>query len=188
MWVKAHPEHGLLYTWGAANIGTATTEATNAFPSKSSDRQGICPEGWVIPSDYDWNRLEEEIAAHPALYSTQETPHTWDAIYEGMPNWRPAEGSLQTWWGRSMKSPTQVSPSTATNGVSKEDGTGFNALVVGGIDIATALNYGKSMYFWSGSAGSALTAWRRTLNSSNSGAARSANNKYYSFSVRCKKI
>ncbi|MDR0680510.1 MAG: hypothetical protein LBG15_01465 [Dysgonamonadaceae bacterium] len=29
---ESHREYGLLYTWDAANIGTATTETVNAFP------------------------------------------------------------------------------------------------------------------------------------------------------------
>jgi uncharacterized protein (TIGR02145 family) len=182
-----NPEYGLLYTWGAANIGTATTEAVNAFPGRSSDRQGICPDGWVIPSDYDFNQLEKEIATHPELYSSQTTPFAWDEMYEGITGWRPGEGnSIPEWWGRSMKSPTPVT-TTVTNGVSNTDGTGFNALLVGSLDGGNASAYGTYTLFWSGSAGSATVAWRRSLLNSNSGALRNTYNKYYSFSVRCKK-
>jgi uncharacterized protein (TIGR02145 family) len=94
-----NPEYGLLYTWGAANIGTATTEATNAFLDISSDRQGICPEGWVIPSDYDWNRMEEEIATNPSLYSSQTTAYTGtEPRFDGT-GWRPSEGNTElTYW------------------------------------------------------------------------------------------
>jgi uncharacterized protein (TIGR02145 family) len=185
---NSYPEYGLLYTWGAANIGTATTEAVNAFPSRSSDRQGICPDGWVIPSDYDFNQLEKEIASHPDLYSSQETPFTWDIIYESIIGWRPGEGNTITeYWGRTMKSPIKIN-NTATNGVSNTDGTGFNALLVGILDGGNASNYGSAMIFWSGSASSATAAWRRNLINSNSGVYRGTTNaKYSSFSVRCKK-
>jgi uncharacterized protein (TIGR02145 family) len=112
-------------------------------------------------------------------------------MYEGITGWRPGEGNtVLTGWGRSMKSPTKVitgSTVAATNGASKEDGTGFNALLVGNLDGGNANNYGTYTIFWSGSAGSATVAWRRNLNYSQSGATRSAVNKYYSFSVRCKK-
>ncbi|MDR1221731.1 MAG: fibrobacter succinogenes major paralogous domain-containing protein [Tannerella sp.] len=101
---SADPNYGLLYTWGAANIGTVTTEATNAYLNKSSDRQGICPEGWVLPSDYDWNQLEKEIATHPADYSSQiETiAGGWKASYETITDWRPSSGNNATYWGRQM--------------------------------------------------------------------------------------
>ncbi|MDR0680637.1 MAG: fibrobacter succinogenes major paralogous domain-containing protein, partial [Dysgonamonadaceae bacterium] len=166
----------------------ATTEAVNAFPNKSSDRQGICPDGWVIPSDYDFNQLEEEIASHPDLYSSQTTPFAWDEMYKGMTGWRPGEGNtVQTWWGRSMKSSTKKVNNTITNGVSKEDGTGFNALLVGYLDGGTANYYGTTTDFWSGSAGSTTVAWRRHLYYGYSSAHRATYNKYYLFSVRCKK-
>ncbi|MDR0683466.1 MAG: fibrobacter succinogenes major paralogous domain-containing protein, partial [Dysgonamonadaceae bacterium] len=165
----------------------ATTEAVNAFPNKSSDRQGICPDGWVIPSDYDFNQLEEEIATNPSLYSTQTTSFAWDEMYKGMTGWRPGEGNtVLTWWGRTMKSPTAVT-TTVTNGVSKTDGMGFNALIVGALTGGNALYYGTNAYFWSSSTDSATVAWRRYLAASYSGATRTTNNKYYLFSVRCKK-
>jgi uncharacterized protein (TIGR02145 family) len=189
--LKTKPEYGLLYTWGAANIGTETTEATNAFLNKTSDRQGICPEGWVIPSDYDWNLLEKEIATNPEPYTDaapEVTPLEWDTDYEIMSGWRP-DGLNPTGdgWGRSMKSPTAV---TATpNGVSKTDGTGFDVLLVGSVEGGTAANYGTYTAFWSGSAGSTTGAWRRTLGGGYSGANRGiTGNRGYSFSVRCKKI
>jgi uncharacterized protein (TIGR02145 family) len=179
-----------LYTWGAANIGTATTEATNAFPNATSTRQGICPEGWVIPSDYDFIQLEKEIATNPALYSSQADPVDggWSTTYENTAGWRPGEGNtVQTWWGRQMKSPTQVT-TTNPNGSSKTDGTGFNALLVGRLDGGLPFGYGTYTDFWSSSAGSATASWRRFLFNSYSGAIRITIGKYYSFSVRCKKL
>jgi uncharacterized protein (TIGR02145 family) len=182
-------EYGLLYTWGATNIGTATTEATNAFPNKTSDRQGICPEGWAIPSDYDWNQLEKEIATHPDLYSSQKTSHPWAVMYEGMSGWRPGTGNTEpTWWGRSMKSPTTVGTTTDTYGVSKTDGLGFNALLVGNLAGGNVYYYNSVVYFWSGSAGSATVAWRQHLGNNSSGVHRDTSSKYSLLSVRCKKI
>jgi uncharacterized protein (TIGR02145 family) len=180
-----NPEYGLLYTWGAANIGAVTTEATNAFP-KGSDRQGICSEGWVVPSDYDWNQLEKEIATNPSLYSTQETPFAWNPIYEGMADWRPGEGSVnQTWWGRQMRSSTIKVNNTTVDGSSKEDGTGFNALLVG---TPATLDYGTVTYFWSSSASSVIAAWHRILPKGYTSVHRSIRSKQSLLSVRCKKL
>jgi uncharacterized protein (TIGR02145 family) len=183
-------EYGLLYTWGAANIGTMTTEDANAYLNKSSDRQGICPEGWVIPSDYDWNQLEKEIATNPSDYSSQTEAITggWQTIYEANTGWRPGEGnSNTTFWGRQMKSLTQVT-NTNPNGSSNSDGIGFNALLVGYLDGGSAFSSGASTYFWSSSAGSVMVAWRRALVSGLSGTSRGTSSKYYAYSVRCKKL
>jgi uncharacterized protein (TIGR02145 family) len=184
---SAGTNYGLLYTWGAANIGTVTTESANVFPNKSSDRQGICPEGWVLPSDYDWIQLEKEIAANPQLYSSQINAFEWNQMYETMTGWRPSEGTVQTWWGRQMKSSTAVT-GINPNGSSSSDGTGFNALLVGYLDGGSDISYGTRANYWSSSAGSATVAWRRPLYSGASGVNRSTDNKYASFSVRCKKL
>jgi uncharacterized protein (TIGR02145 family) len=184
---NTHPEYGLLYTWGAANIGTATTEVVNAFQGRSSDRQGICPDGWVIPNKYDFNQLEKEIATHPDLYSTQTTPFTWNNNYENMSGWRPDEGNtVQTWWGRSMKSPTAVT-TTVTNGVSNTDGTGFNALIVGYLTKGISADYSTSAVFWSSSVSSATIAWYLGLYRGYSGVIQSTSSKSTMYSVRCKK-
>jgi uncharacterized protein (TIGR02145 family) len=179
-------KYGLLYTWGAANIGTTTTEATNAFLGKTSDRQGICPDGWTLPSDYDWNQLEKEIATNPGKYSPESATlnPAWKVAYESGIEWRP-EGNPINGWGRTMKSPTQVAI-YATNGVSK-DSIGFNALLVGYLDSGLGGGFGSYAYFWSSSANSATVAWRRVLYYVYSGAHRNTNNKYGLFSVRCKK-
>ncbi|MDR2804192.1 MAG: fibrobacter succinogenes major paralogous domain-containing protein, partial [Dysgonamonadaceae bacterium] len=152
------------------------------------DRQGICPEGWVIPSDYDLNQLEEEIATHPELYSSQTEPHEWQSRYEIIVNWRPGTGSpTADWWGRSMKSSTSVN-SIDPQGLSYTDGTGFNALLVGFLGTGAASDYGTYSYCWSSSADSATAAWRRYLINNASGVNRSPISKYHSFPVRCKKI
>jgi uncharacterized protein (TIGR02145 family) len=43
-------KYGLLYTWDVAMNG-----------SKDEGAQGICPEGWHIPSDDEWKQLEMEL-------------------------------------------------------------------------------------------------------------------------------
>jgi uncharacterized protein (TIGR02145 family) len=180
-------EYGLLYTWGAANIGTTTTEATNAFRDTTSNRQGICPDGWTLPSDYDWNQLEKEIATYPEKYTSESTAaYPWNVDYENNIGWRPEEGKPdENGWGRTMKSTTQVN-SVPPNGVSK-DSIGFNALLVGYLDSGKALGFDSYTYFWSSSTSSATVAWRRTLLNGYSGVLRNTLSKHFLFSVRCKK-
>ncbi|MDD3875651.1 MAG: FISUMP domain-containing protein [Bacteroidales bacterium] len=49
------PVHGGLYTWAAAMQGATTS---NTVPSGV---QGVCPQGWHLPSDEEWKILEAEI-------------------------------------------------------------------------------------------------------------------------------
>jgi uncharacterized protein (TIGR02145 family) len=182
---ETHPQYGLLYNWAAANVGSA--DASDAFPNQASTRQGICPEGWVIPSDWDWSNLEKEIATNPGLYSSQNDPYPNFASYNfhTSTGWRPDDGTVVTSWGRQMKSPTAVNG--VTNGSSSIDGSGFNALLVGYMYTGNPYSYGTATNFWSSSSGSSTVAWRRTLYSSYSGSHRNTANKYNLFSVRCKK-
>jgi uncharacterized protein (TIGR02145 family) len=48
---------GYLYSWTAA-VGLATAEAAEAQTSSfSSNRQGICPNGWHVPTNSEWDAL-----------------------------------------------------------------------------------------------------------------------------------
>ncbi len=49
--------YGALYTWAAAMNGEASSN------SNPSGVQGICPDGWHLPSDDEWKELEGEVDA-----------------------------------------------------------------------------------------------------------------------------
>ncbi len=55
---------GLLYQWSAAMYGAASCNGTGSSqPECSSPVQGICPDGWHIPSHYEWRALEQQICS-----------------------------------------------------------------------------------------------------------------------------
>jgi uncharacterized protein (TIGR02145 family) len=193
-------EYGLLYTWAAANIGTVANEAADAFKisaneGTNSNRQGICPAGWVVPSDWDWAMLEKEIASYPEYYSTKIMPYDNldNSTFYGANSldWRPTSSRTDTddntYWGAKMKSPTIVGSITNTYGFSDIDGTGFNALLIGSLNGGLSTDYSTYAIFWSSSSGNSTVAWRRLLNSYYSGVTRNTINKYRPLSVRCKK-
>jgi uncharacterized protein (TIGR02145 family) len=73
---------GLLYNWPAAtghqNSSTAQQgQVPGATPGANEVEtlapighyQGICPNGWHVPSDREWNQLEKEIYNNPLPYS-----------------------------------------------------------------------------------------------------------------------
>jgi uncharacterized protein (TIGR02145 family) len=52
---EAHPEYGLHYTWpGANNIIPTDDDYTDENPT---NRQGICPAGWHVPTNAEWTAL-----------------------------------------------------------------------------------------------------------------------------------
>ncbi len=55
--------YGLLYQWSAAIGGDEPCNGTGAPPNDicNTPVQGICPDGWHIPSPYEWITLKKQI-------------------------------------------------------------------------------------------------------------------------------
>ncbi|NDV69671.1 FISUMP domain-containing protein [Dysgonomonas sp. 25] len=66
-------EQGMLYSWFAGMNGDVCVtknqghHETDEGPSEYV--QGICPRGWHVPSDKEWNRLEQELAENSVNYT-----------------------------------------------------------------------------------------------------------------------
>jgi uncharacterized protein (TIGR02145 family) len=181
--LEDHLKYGLSYTWAAA--GGRTEAGTDSdgigITPGQMQYQGICPNGWHLPSDYEWNQLEEEIAKSTAgMYSTTAAT-AWEAAYSiASDRWRGAHG-------QKMKSAIAVN-SQVTNGTSKSRTVnGFDALLVGGMYSGSADYYGSLARFWSSSSLSSSSAGRRYLYDYNTGVFRDDGNKCNMWSVRCKK-
>lgn len=77
-YLKKEPRSGLLYTWDLATAGKGGPTGQNNFVSTEINNssqvqiQGICPNGWHLPSDYEWTVLENKIIANTHLFSSQK--------------------------------------------------------------------------------------------------------------------
>lgn len=188
---------GLMYSWAAATNDTYynTVKATDISPDGPdafSDVQGICPNGWRIPSDRDWLDLEKQIASHPQLYSTETTPITWDPnVYEKRQNLSILyRGSVS----KNMKSPCIPAGYTntlPTGGIST--GSGFNVLLAGFIN-NKIINYPETIgAFWSSSnydgsdVSINLNVWVRVFYNAQNGVGREGAGIGQLQSVRCVK-
>lgn len=92
--------HGLLYNWRAAvnipieEILEKNTNEEGQYQNPN-DKQGICPNGWHLPSDREWTDLENGIILKTNLFSTSSviggsssllnyyTMHTWRGLRHG---------------------------------------------------------------------------------------------------------
>ena len=210
------PDHGLLYNWVAATYGqNASTSNQNQVQgvvpgpnevesvfetpvgsgNKNGKIQGLCPAGWHIPSDREWNDLEREIYTSPQKYSKYAdnslfpNNNTWDPVWETSLNWRPLTTNTKDAQGKAMKSPCPISSSYPTNGNSSpRQQNGFSVLLIGYASKGNPLLFGQSTSFQSSSANVLAYAWSRTLDGSHATVYR-VNTKSRSdlFSVRCKK-
>jgi uncharacterized protein (TIGR02145 family) len=174
--LTSHPEYGLLYTWFAASGRTSTSNEGN---TSHGPHQGICPSGWHLPSDMEWNQLEQVIAESAPGVHSSDGVITWDVLATAT--------SYRGTHAPKMKSRTAVT-TTATNGTSNGlAANGFDALLMGYMSSGSAYSYAREAYFWSSSSDSSPYAWCRSLSSSYTEVDRYSNTKYGMFSVRCKK-
>lgn len=196
----SHSEYGLLYNWAAATNGKGGASGNdfnydegegetvaNPVPGNVEEVgvQGICPYGWHIPSDKEWNALEKYITENPE-------PHTDGTIAAG--TWNPSWNFVNTWrganQGRSLKSQATINGASVGGHSKSSSQNGFDGLAVGGIHFTDGVvNYSLGMHFWTSSAYDNVRAWRRYMgdnSTSNVGRYPLGNRKSF-YSVRCKK-
>lgn len=197
---SASEGYGLLYNWLAAtngvkdsttpNQGESTMVAGTANNSSAVEErgvQGICPYGWHLPSDKEWNDLEKVISENPTLYSTNTIIAAWS------PSWCLTIGDYRgTQHGKNMKSPIAVNSAFPnTGGLSNTDGNGFNAYMVGYTYNNSAVSYGSYGFFWSSSSTGTGNAWSRIFVAASAinypGVSRTSNPAERLYSIRCKK-
>ncbi|NDV69613.1 FISUMP domain-containing protein [Dysgonomonas sp. 25] len=172
---KLQRSMGLFYTQGAAlNIVNydetispgeivdnmfAAAEYEGGANELAVGYQGICPAGWHLPSDVEWNRLEQEIYNNPEKYSSYTSadlpfsPSAWDTNWNtSMSNDRGS--SAAAGHAKAMMSQCETLYSTHSF-VGKSKGVqqgGFNALPLGFYSAFSGIpyNYGGTVYFWTG--------------------------------------
>ena len=210
---------GLIYSWFAAAKGNTSIgidqqvigPAVEAFEVEMTGPlgvapnkyvQGVCPDGWHLPSDREWNQLEQEIYNNAGAYSSSATsnfnPTSWVVDWGGESTrtlyMNVYRGSTSTsGHGTAMKS---ICPppgaSIETNGTSNSSAKGgFNALLVGGAHGANLLGFGTRGYFWTSSSGSQnITTYvsvYRGVSPTVGTVTRGNTSRAYLWGVRCKK-
>lgn len=201
---SAGKEVGLLYDWytmtnhencktsnqGQVGYLSANPAAPGANEIENiEDRgyiQGICPKGWGLPTDRDWNRLEKYMTQNASLLTqaTVTANGTWNNTWElATQAWR---GTVA---GKAMKSKSSVYNSSYTlsnaNSKTAQNG-GFDAYITGYAYDGEVGDYGYYGYFWTASGYSSTTAWARNIGYSDSGVFRGEQGtRAAMFSVRC---
>ncbi|WP_029901841.1 FISUMP domain-containing protein [Prevotella sp. 10(H)] len=92
---------GLFYNWYAAS-GRKSVDNANVEEGNTSQGnvQGICPNGWHLPSDKEWSQLEEVIHKNIGTYATYDQ----ETLNENLPKlpawssgWNTASGERGAW-------------------------------------------------------------------------------------------
>jgi len=166
---------GALYQWAQAMCGAASCNGTGeSQPACTTPVQGICPNGWHIPSHYEYTALERAVCTSGTCatdfpYDTSTTG--WRGTNEGGKLKGTTICGLYPCWNSPNEGATNSSGFTAwAAGYRYPDGLFYNR--------------GVHAYVWS-SLESGANAWRRGLYSGYATVSRKANDKLYGFSVRC---
>ena len=150
--------YGALYTYAAA-IG-------DNWERDNTDDQGICPDGWHLPTDAEWKVLEGTVDTQFPVGDTE-----WDGTeYRGLDA------------GTHLKS----NSGWDSNG-NGDNNSGFTALPGGRRSFYSGTFFGAGSYgYWlSATEYSSSYAWDRNLYYNNANVGRYNNRKSNGFSVRC---
>jgi len=149
---------GLHYTWAAVVGLSSATNAQNQTTDFTAPRQGICPNGWHVPTDAEWTVLIDYLGGHEKAGKKMKTATGW---YKGKDY---AAGSNSSGFSI-LPAGYDLGTKTTTDQVSSIYGIGFDA------------------NFWSASA----NAWYRGFTCNSDKIKRWPYAKFTYFSVRCVK-
>jgi uncharacterized protein (TIGR02145 family) len=193
---------GVFYNWAAAvNMGDGDGEYANPGDANQGESgtgrggptgnvKGICPSGWHLPSDAEWNDLEGEIALSAAGVYSSIGPTPWPE-HNGT-NLRTYMEEDDTRGEHSAKLKSAKLVSGFPEGASKpaEEG-GFDALATGGVNFSSSTGFGAMSAFWSSSSYGdlyeSMAAWQRHMIISDQSIWRGYAYRSALLSARCKK-
>ena len=149
--------YGYLYNWAAVMNGAASSSAN------PSGVQGICPDGWHVPSDDEWTEMTNYVSSQSQYVCGNNTAYIAKAL------------ASETGWISSTDN-CDVGNNPSTN-----NATGFSARPAGDYNG----NYGDYANFWSATQYNSSYAYGRDLGCNNAYVYRYISFKYYGYSVRC---
>ena len=152
---------GYLYNW------TAVVDSANQGATGTNNIQGICPYGWHIPSDMEWNQLTEYLSFSD--------------------NFVCGENSSSIAKSLAAKTDWNISNNTCAvgNNLSSNNSTSFSAFPAGNA-YGIPYDYGKYANYWTATAYNNDFAYYYSLNYNNSFVERNEfGNKCNGMSVRC---
>ena len=161
-------ETGVLYNWAAAMDTSFTADAKETL----DNRKGICPEGWHVPSQADWN----------TLISTVNADADCNVCGTGINNIAKALASTEGW--ETVDVECQVGNDQESN-----NSTGFTTIPTGYRNVSIS-GEGKHARFWSSTnhSTSAETVYGMMLNNNQPNVSvNSGYDKNLGLSVRCVK-
>jgi len=160
---RAYEEYGVLYNWTAA--------------------RSACPEGWKLPTDAEWQKLESFLGMNSMVVSEKGWRHSGnvgDKLKEqGTEHWNSANSqALNSLAFSARAGGLRLMPFPGPE-VVNEDGTNSEG------PYGTFQNIGTCGIFWTSTPYNPQEAWYRRFGCVYGGVERLTSNKSLGFSVRC---
>ena len=156
-------QRGYLYNWPAAMHGAASSAAS------PSGVQGICPNGWHLPSDAEWTTMTNYVNSQSA-YRCDGTSNNITKALASKEGWN-----------------TSTSNCAVGNDLTANNATGFSAVPAGRCG-GSPLEFhyaGYNAHFWSSTQKNNDYSYFRGLYFDHADVSRVDNKKNNGFSVRC---
>ena len=155
--------YGYLYNWPAVMNGEASPNTIH------SGVQGICPDGWHVPRDREWQEME--FAAGMSASDTVRQQFRGNIVARLCGN---------TGWSSSS-----VANAAGNTSAENRNSTGFSICPAGYYNAASSEGVVHEAEFWTASMYNSDSSFRRDCFYTNVGINRTAFNKNRGFSVRC---
>ena len=131
-----------------------------------SEVQGVCPDGWHVPSDAEWTQLTNYVSSQSQYVCGSSTSNIAKAL------------ASEEGWNSSPNNCAVGNNPIANNA------TGFSARPAGYYN-GNYYNFGYIANFWSATQIDSYIAYNRSLYYYNAIVYRYSNGKYYGYIVRC---
>ena len=153
--------YGLLYNWKALMRNSSSSSAN------PSGVQGICPNGWHVPSDAEWTQLTDYVSSKSQYQCNNNSGNIAKAL-----------ASATTEWSSSTNT------CAVGNTPSNNNASGFGALPAGSY-LGFYLYFGYGAFFWSATEASSEYAYYRYLSCDGADVYGVSNYEGDGVSVRC---
>ena len=154
--------YGLLYNWKAVRRNSG------ASAENPSGVQGICPDGWHVPSDAEWKQMERYLGMNQ-----------YDADRTGFRGEIAAQLCGNTGW-----QPSAIANAAGNTAAEGRNASGFSALPAGCYRDGYS-EFDSVAHFWTVTGNGECCAFQRFLDYDNAGVNRDNGGQSDGYSVRC---
>ena len=166
-------EHNSVYRDTYGSFYTYAAAIADNWEHDNADGQGVCPDGWHLPTDNEWKELE--------MYLGMSQSEADDTYERGTNQGSKLAGNAALWTDGSLDANAAFGTSgfSALPGSRRGDDGAFED---GGYSYIGIVGY-----WWTATESSISGAWCRSLNNNQANIERVHRTKLYGYSVRCVK-